>query len=309
MKPLCILSPVHPAYGWLAPFLAELVDQYWPSHPEQIFCGPGPRRDLGREWVDAEQASPDRTWSEFVLEGVKTVRSRGFEAAYLIAEEHAPLAPCNSTCLEQTLPALLESLPARYIGLLGWDNRRTPNQTRPEPSVPHQMIRLDAARAARYSVHPALWDLATLQACLELALRENNGGATAWEFEKTCGRASADLPPGWMREGFQICGRELRLQRPSTLRTACERFERFFFLKLMALTPPRGGLRKKYWDAIGFDDFFYDGPYPMFFSGLTAKGQVNAHLLRHLRRHPGFNPGLAKRLVDAWKTGAAAFPG
>ena len=54
----------------------------------------------------------------------------------------------------------------------------------------------------------------------------------------------------------------------------------------MALVPliPNAQLAGRYARAVGFDDVYCDGPYPMFFSGIMAKGRVNPFLLRYLRR-------------------------
>jgi hypothetical protein len=36
--------------------------------------------------------------------------------------------------------------------------------------------------------------------------------------------------------------------------------------------------------AIGFDNFFYEGPFPMFYSGVMAGGRVNPVFLRYLQK-------------------------
>lgn len=288
---ICILSPVHPDYAWLVPFLEELLGKYWPSHPEIRYCTHPPDRNSERP----------PTWSEITHQGVKSARAAGFKLAYLIAEEHAPLAPCHETHLNQTLPELLEKWDAAYIALMGWDNRRTPTKTRPMDAAHHRMIHLTGERDARFGLHPALWRLDALEDCLDATLAAGAAEATAWRFEKVCGKPNAPLPDRWKNGCYQICGQTLRLQPPTPIESTLESIERFIFLKLMALCP-RGDhpQRQKFWDTVGFDNFFYDGPYPMFFSGLMAKGQINRWLVQWLIAHPQSNSNLLPRLTTAF---------
>lgn len=291
MSRICILSPVHPDYAWLVPFLEELLAKYWPSHPEIRYC------------LRPQEATADRptTWCEITRDGVQSAREAGYDLAYLIAEEHAPLAACHETHLNETLPRLLADWDAAYIALMGWDNRRTPTKTRPMDAAHFKMIHLTGPRDARFGLHPALWRLDALADCLDATLAAGAAEATAWRFEKISGKPDAPIPRRWIEGCYQICGRPLRLNPPGPARSAAESAERFVFNKLMALCP-RGDhpMRKKFWDAAGFDNFFYDGPYPMFFSGLMAKGEINRWLVQWLVRHPESNPDLLPRLQSAF---------
>jgi hypothetical protein len=62
--------------------------------------------------------------------------------------------------------------------------------------------------------------------------------------------------------------------------------ERWIFNRLMALCPriPHRGLANAYFRAMGFDDVFCEGPYPMIFSGLLQKGLTNPYLIKRLSR-------------------------
>jgi hypothetical protein len=82
------------------------------------------------------------------------------------------------------------------------------------------------------------------------------------------------------------------LQKPTALQHAARTAERQFYHRAMNLFPlfNRIGLGMKYWDALGFDDFFYDGPFPMFYSGVMARGRVSPAFLRYLKRQPNPPP-------------------
>jgi len=290
-RPVCILSPVHPDYAWLVPFLEELLGKYWPSHPEIRYCTHPPEGNLKRP----------PTWCEITREGVRAARKAGFELAYLIAEEHAPLGPCHETHLNRTLPNLLAEWDAAYIALMGWDNRRIPTKTRPMDAAHYRMIHLTGERDGRFGLHPALWRLDTLQDCLDATLAAGPAEATAWRFEKVCGKPTAPIPDRWKNGCYQIYGRALRVNPPSPIESTLGSAERFVFLKLMALCPPGGHpMRQRFWETVGFDNFYYEGPYPMFFSGLMAKGQINRWLVQWLKAHPESNPNLLDRLTSAF---------
>jgi hypothetical protein len=74
--------------------------------------------------------------------------------------------------------------------------------------------------------------------------------------------------------------------------------ERWIFNKLMAVVPllPQAWQRP-YYDACGFDMVFCDGPYPMVFSGVLAKGQINPALRKFEDRVPTEIIAKIKRLV------------
>ena len=78
------------------------------------------------------------------------------------------------------------------------------------------------------------------------------------------------------------CARPIWCATSAILATA----ERFAFNKLMALYPhirPRRAANA-FAKAMGFDNFFCRGPYPMFYSGLMVKGGLNPYAARFLRR-------------------------
>jgi hypothetical protein len=263
--------------------LHRLLDIYWPGHPRHFFIGskgwnlPGEVLDPGGDPHDG------KNWSWMLLQGVRKVREMGYSECYLIAEEHLPLGPCHKIHLEESIPNQARQLGAKYIGLMGWDNRRFPIKS---PVLSKEMYlwkHLSAKKGPRFHLHPAYWDLQTLEECCNLALEDVTANGSAWHFEKACGDFRAPLP---VQDCYQICGGAMSLHPPSSL--VPRLISRWFYLKLMALIPhlPHS-LRKGYFDLMRFDQVFCDGPYPMIFSGALAKGKMNPSLVRMKRLiHP-----------------------
>ncbi len=282
-----ILIPVWHSYRWMAPLTLRWLDRFWPSHPPVWFCGLDRGGDLPSFPVSS---GTDLTnWSAMVLDGVKQMRSMGFEFVYLVAEEHVPLATCNEEHLNVTLPRLMGCLPAVYISLMGWDNRRFSSRSPVLPASCYKFKHLVGTKDPRFHLHPALWRIDALQTCCELALEDAGKMGSAWHFEKINSRGSGCHSPEWKLQCYQIHSAALRLIKPSAFRHAASSFENFIFNKLRALVPLIRSFRLagRYAMAVGFDNVYCDGPYPMYFSGIMAKGRMNPFLEKHLRRSAG----------------------
>jgi hypothetical protein len=294
---LAILVSVYHPYRWTAFFTHELIAQYWPDHPPLFFCGLTPDEAGPLPHLPVRQTELPRVWGHFVLDAARDLRDRGFSKTYFLLEDHPPLAACHSRHLNETLPALIDSLPASYIGLMGWDNRRF--VTRAPITGPHRFMHLTGPKAPRFHLHPSLFRLDALIACLELLARSEK--PTPWGFEKYCDKLDADLPEPFKASCYQICGEDLALDAPGPLRRAASAGERFVYHRLMSLFPPlhKIGWGMKFWDAVGFDNYFYNGPFPMFYSGIMSRGRVNPYFLRYLRRHRAGEPVFQRLLAEA----------
>lgn len=281
---LAILVSVWHGYRWIAPLTLKLLDRYWPDHPPVWFCGLGEAGGLPSLGLDPKVDCSN--WSQVTLDGVKQMRQKGYDLLYLVAEEHVPLAPCHEEHLNSTLPRLIGELPAVYISLMGWDNRRFPSRSPLLGNARHKLKQLIGARDPRFHLHPALWRADALQACCELALRNPEKNGSAWHFEKINDRDREHHPQEWRSQCYQIHSASLRRDRPSVFRRAAETAEILLFRKLMALVPlirpPQAAAL--YARTVGFDNVFCNGPYPMFFSGIMAKGRINPFFETHLRR-------------------------
>ena len=293
---LGILVPVWRDYEWIAPIAIERIDACWPSHPEIRFCGLSEARGL--PVLPLEPGTDRSNWTQVLLGGVEKMRALGFGRIYLILEEHIPLGPCHEEHLNTTLPALMDALPASYISLMGWDNRRFPSRSPVLAKSRHQLKRLTGTNDPRFHLHPALWDLEILEHCCRLALQNQEKNGSAWHFEKASARPDAPLPPAAKNGCYQIRASALALQPPSPPRSALSAIDRFVFHKIMALYPliPSRRVGRRFLRHVPFDDVFCNGPYPMFYSGIMAKGGLNRFFVNYLRRN---NPALMSRILDA----------
>lgn len=293
-----ILVPVWREYEWIAPITRRMLANHWPSHPDLWFCG------LGGDITGDLQAIPldpevDRSnWTRVLLAGVQGMKAVGFDAIYLIAEEHIPLAACHEEHLNKTLPALMDTLSATYISLMGWDNRRYPSKNPVLGPELHYMRRLVPDDEPRFHLHPALWKVSVLEECCHLALKDSSKNGSAWHFEKACGSLGNELPKKAKDGCYQIHADSLSLKGKGAVPRAFSAAERFLFHKLMALYPliPEGRPAAMYWEFLGFDNVFCNGPYPMFFSGIMAKGRMNPLLEKFLQRR---NPRLLSEILEA----------
>lgn len=272
---LCLLSPVWPGYRRVAPLLLDCLDRFWTGHPPHFFVAPE-AWDLPGEVIETGGGPYNGTnWTWTLLQGVREVRARGFRTAYLIAEEHIPLAPCHQLHLGQTIPVQAMELGAKYISLMGWDNRRYSFRSPTLGPEKFRWMHLTGRRDPRFHLHPAWWDLQTLEACCELALKDSSANGSAWHFEKICDQADASLLPAGCC--YQICAGAMGVRARRSL--APRLATRWIFNKLMALVPLLPARwRLRYYNACGFDNVFCDGPYPMVFSGVLAKGKLNPAL-------------------------------
>lgn len=289
---IAILVPVWHNYLWIAPITMDLLEQYWPNHPPIWFCGMT-REEAGELPVLPWSGGENRTnWTAMLQDGAGQLKAKGVDAVYLILEEHVPLAPCQEVHLNETLPSLLHDLPAVYVSLMGWDNRRY--TSRSPLKGPYRLQHLTAPRDPRFHLHPALWKIDALEACCETSLRDPAKNGSAWHFEKSNDRA----PHPGRDQCYQICSGKMRLSPPGPAKRLAAALEQFVFRKLMALYPliPHRGMANGFARLAGFDNVYCDGPYPMFFSGIMAKGHLNPFLVRFLRAK---NPDLLSRLIKA----------
>jgi hypothetical protein len=193
---------------------------------------------------------------------------------------------------------MLSDLPASYISLMGWDNRRFTSRSPLLGKEQHELRHLTGPVDPRFHLHPALWDAGTLEQCCAIALKGGVKNGSAWHFEKACGRSASGLP-GPVESGcYQIRASRLALRPPPPLHAALDAAERFVFHRLMALYPliSNPKLAKLYWEGIGFDNVFCEGPYPMFFSGIMAKGDLNRFFVSFLRKR---NPSLLNAILQS----------
>jgi hypothetical protein len=292
---ICILVPVWRNYAWIAPITRKMIVDYWPTHPDLWFCGLNEQEGEGLPIIPLGSDADRSNWAGVLLNGVRGIREKGYDAVYLIAEEHIPVDRCHEEHLNQTIPGLFADLGASYISLMGWDNRRFTSKSPRLDKDRYRLQHLVAADDPRFHLHPALWRVQTLEKCCLIALRDEGKNGSAWHFEKECGRDQGDLHQA-SKGCYQICAASLSLHPRSKTGRLLDWFERNVFHKLMALLPliPNQTVARRVWDLARFDDVFCNGPYPLFFSGIMAKGGLNHFFVCFLKRK---NPSLLAMIL------------
>jgi len=292
---VCLLATVYLPYRWMAEITADLIELHWPEHPPLFFCGLKDEEAGDLPILPLRSEGGPRIWASFALDAARELAARGFELCYFLLEDQPPLARCNHKHLMETLPSLINSLPASYIGLMGWDNRRF-NYGSPilPPSHFRLMHHVDPG-TPRFHLHTSLFRMDTLVRCLKATAA--SAQPTPWGFEKLCDKADAPLPAEDKNSCYQICGEELYENRPSAWNRAARAAERWFYHRAMSLYQPlaRVGLGKLFWETMGYENVFFDGPYPMFYAGVMSRGGVNRHLVRYLQKR---NPELLQKIRE-----------
>ena len=285
-----ILVPVWKDYHAIAPLTQRFIDRYWDQHPEIWFCGLE-KSDFPELNVVGMSPDTDRSnWTQVLLDGVKGMIARGYDLIYLIAEEHVPLKTCHAVHLNETLPGLMKLLDASYISLMGWDNRRFVSKSPVLHREHFELKHLVGDRDPRFHLHPALWDAEVLGTCCKAALANGRSHGSAWNFEKSLDRKDSPLPENWKRTCYQIRASAMSAHAPKFIASLQQWSDRAFYHKLMAVVPllPRQWVTP-YVRTVPFDDVYCEGPYPLFFSGIMAKGAVNLYFKKFLIRS---NPSL-----------------
>lgn len=128
-------------------------------------------------------------------------------------------------------------------------------------------------------------------------------GRSAWDFERFAGVLGHQLPNAWDRRTFRVCGRAMSLHRAPLPITAFRLIRdgaarNIDHILNTRLCKPRGWheLSRLLSSALQTDAVFYEGPYPMHFSGFLVRGEINVHLGRHLERHG--QEGLAEAIAS-----------
>lgn len=271
-KDLCILIPVAPRYSWVLPILLECLREFWASHPPIVVAHALPQ-DTTREGK--------LCWTRILHRGATEARNGGFSLTYLILEEHLPVAPCHAVHLNETLPDLMQELQASHISLMGWDNRRHPSKS---PVLGKEFFRLKhltGDRDPRYNLHPGLWKLPVLVKCCEQVLEKAGEDASAWQFERISARSDHPSLRGQSQKCYQICASSMAGGSSPLGRKIGSAMERFFYMRMIGLLPliPSRRLRDSAFKFFNFDRVFSNGPYPMIFAGVLAKGNINPNFV------------------------------
>ena len=277
----CILLSTCDKYLKMAGFTRAMIDRCWAAHPPVFFCGA--KNASGPEWLPLRNDPAD--WVGITASAADDLMIRGYEKCYLILDDHLPLGPCNEEHLNRTLPELMDKLNAAYIGLYGWD-QRTQSRGTLLGREHYRLQKQDSAFLWQFSLHPALWDLRALKELLSSLMQTQNLALRSpWAFERRSGSEAFTVPESCRSRAYRICGLSMLGGKNRGLRKYSRLLEfrlidcvRLFFILVHA------GKALARWDAFMSPEYdFHDGPYPLYWSGVLRKGNVNENLIRFLR--------------------------
>ncbi len=276
-------------YRPMALFTAQQLRRLWENTPPLFSCGL--ESALDPKCAELPLRDDPKDWMAVTLSACLDLRSRGISQAYVILDDHPPLARCHAEHLNRTIPEMMNELGATSISLSGYgQRRRRMGQILRWRSW--DVDRVPATELWKFPLHPALWDLNALQAILEhlmatLPVEEH----TPWAFERKGGDPDSTLPDHLKANSYRLCGEQMTSRPGYFLRHLPLRFAQFGADVLRFATSIVGGdqARARMDSALRWLDCPYDGPYPLFWSGLMAKGKINPHLATYLsvtgRRH------------------------
>jgi len=282
-----ILVPTFARYLPVARLTVTLLDRHWPDHPPIHVCGVTELPFGGAEGIPLRTDPLD--WMGIVRDAVSTLRAEGYGLAYLLLDDHPPFAPCHGEHLRSTLPGWMEAFNATTIGLYGWDHRKD-SSGRGLGGAHLHLQRQNPHYQWKFGLSPALWDLAVLEGILEKmgdapSLKDRG----PWRFESRSGRVDAPLPAAWKEGCYRVCGVAMRT-RPVRWRDLAASASAYaagrIYRQVRKGIERIGGVGALEWaDRVyGWDDFFFEGPYPMYVNGIMHRGGVNRGLIRWLER-------------------------
>ena len=278
---VAILIPTCDAYARVASITSRRLDTLWHGHPPAFVCGLR-QYDLFPDGGLPCVADP-ADWIGIVLDAAAHLGTQGFDWLYLVLDDHPPFGPCNADHLNRVLPERAEALGAMHVNLQGWDQFQ---------SHEGEVLGRDCLYWQRnapefhwkFSLHPGFWHIATLVKVMRQLREQSSQVRTARAFEGAMEAASRAVDAQLSERTFRVCGDRFAAGRHWFERRGTRAVARRV-LDAARFGARLGGQRlltaldrgiKPYMDYI-------NGPYPMFWSGLVRKGQLNGEALRFLR--------------------------
>jgi len=293
-----ILIPSAPRYLDLAQWTCDQIDKFWPAHPRIFMCGVAedaralPLKDDPRDWMRiAASASAD-------------LLADGFQHAYVILDDHPPIAECHNQHLSYTLPQMMQELGMTSIVTGGYGplNRRKGKVKVWSGFAPEC---LPLSQPWKLPLHPALWNLKRFHDILVHLIKHlPDTEHTPWAFE----RIGSDLEKGGVRQDWlAACWRvnACEMSTPDALKL--HNFRDILLRKLMTILSfnlrifgGRSG-RQAFQNAIKGLRHPRIGPYPCFWSGVMKKGGINRDYLFYAEFKN--RPDLAVGLTEIFREG------
>jgi len=229
-----------------------------------------------------------RDWIGIVESAAGQLLGKGYRQCYLILDDHPPLQSCNVLHLNVTLPALMDTLGAAYIGLYGWDQNALSNGEVMNAGY-YRLQHQSDSFLWRYSLHPALWNLKALQAITRLLPITDSDLASrsVWAFERRSGVLSSDSLAEWSRKSYRVFGLGMLGERFQLTRRFSRRMMYQIINLLDTIIKKVSGpaAQEKFIEFVAAETLFFDGPYPLYWSGVMQKGRLNANFEKYLTLH------------------------
>lgn len=275
--PTMILVPSCDRYEQVATLTTRLISRFWDRHPPLALCGLS-RSGHARLALRSDPAD----WMSVLRDAVEDLQGAGVRCCYLVLDDHPPLARCHARHLNRTLPALMPELSAACIGLNGWGpgrEGRRPAGERLDGSR-YRLEHLPAEYRWSFALHPALWSLDSLHALLEALIASlPPEHRSPWRFEREAVRAAGALPASVAREAYRVSGRDMTASRARrAIHLAALQGAR----AMRRATRGTGALHRALHYRVDLLGQYYDGPYPLFWSGAVQAGKPNHALLEFL---------------------------
>lgn len=277
----CILVSTCDRYREFATFTSSVIDQYWDGHPPIFFCGATSEEQ--ENWLPLRDNPKD--WVSITKHAIEELEELGFYQCYLILDDHPPVGSCNSIHLNQTLPRMMDELEAATICLNGWGRWRPGPEGELLSHDYYCIERMAENHPWKFQLHPALWNLDALRKLLNILLvSAPEARRTPWNFERNLGNLNDQLPDSLKRRSYRVNGREMSASRSGVIRDVIEKNT---FKTVRGLMGKMFG--DKMWNRINtsweFLYRYYEGPYPLIWSGILSAGKANEAYLSWLKLH------------------------
>ena len=274
----CILLSTFDKYYPVAKITSTLIEHFWPSHPPLFVAGLDSAPWAVKCFPPLAQNSG---WCSVLARACSQLLEEGFDCTYLILDDHPPLNSCHERHLNLTLPNAMKTLDATYIGLNGWGYGRSDRQINGsiEPEGFWKLEKVSKDFRWKASLHPGLWSLPRLTEVFAM-LQKNSEQATPWGFERLIGSNQLSVTFDQFDTFYRVCGRCMTASKG--------RFYGYWSLygvfSLMDRAAKLGGFSQgsenRWTKAVGY---YYEGPYPLFWSGLLTQGRANLTFKEYLK--------------------------
>lgn len=281
LQKTCILVSTCDRYKVFAELTATLIDQHWDDHPPVYFCGADV--DGKANWLPLHDDPKD--WVSITKHALEELSALGFQQCYMILDDHPPVTACHAKHLNHTLPEMLDQLDAVTICLNGAGYWRPGPKGKILGKKHYSLEQMADSHQWKYQLHPALWNIESFIALLDILLDgTTTERRTPWVFERELGGMGDRIPAHLKQSSYRVNGRRMSTSRISILRDVIEKRT---FDVIRSVMGKLFGIDM--WNRInvswGWVYKYYEGPYPVIWSGMLRGGIVNNDFLSWLKWH------------------------